>query len=415
MTEGAPVLVQKYGGTSVGTAARIRHVSQRIADTVRAGKQVVAVVSAMGKTTDRLIALAAQVSDDPPLRELDMLVANGETITAPLVAMCLQGLGVPATSLSGMQAGVHTSHHHFKARIREVDATRLRRMLRQGIVPVVAGFQGITEDLDIATLGRGGSDTTAVALAAALDAEACEILTDVDGFLTADPRVVPGARLLPSIAYDECIELASVGAKVMHPRAVEIGELYQMPIHVRSSFHRRRGTMIVSEVPMEDRNRVRGVAHQKGVAKVTILGVPDRPGLAASLMEPLSDAGISIDVIVQNVSSHGETDLTFTCDDADIKVAEPLAREAASAMGAKGVQVASGAAKVSIVGSGMLGTPGIAARMFRTLASVGANIEMISTAEIRITCVIQQAKAEEAVRALHQAFQLDQDRLMTTG
>ncbi len=411
----APILVQKYGGTSVGTAARVRRVSRRIADTVHSGKQVVAVVSAMGKTTDRLFALAAQVADDPPARELDQLVANGETITAPLVAMCLQGLGVPAMSLSGMQAGVRTSRHHQRARIREVDATRLRELLAEGIVPVVAGYQGITENLDIATLGRGGSDTTAVALAAALGAVACEILTDVDGFLSADPRVVPEARLLPAIAYDECIELASVGAKVMHPRAVEIGELYQMPIHVRSSFHLRPGTMIVNEVPMEERNRVRGVAVQKGVAKVTIQGVPDRPGVAAGLMEPLSDAGISIDVIVQNVSSHGETDLTFTCDDADLKVAEPLVEEAAAAMGAKGVAVAAGAAKVSIVGSGMLGTPGIAARMFRTLAGVGANIEMISTAEIRITCVIQQTKAEEAVRALHAAFELDQDRISITG
>jgi aspartate kinase len=415
MPEPATLLVQKYGGTSVGTAARIRRVCERIADTVRGGRRVVAVVSAMGHTTDRLIALAGQVTDDPPPRELDMLVANGETITAPLVAMCLQGMGVAAASLSGAQAGVRTSRQHSRARIRDVDTTRLRATLASGRVPVVAGFQGITEDLEITTLGRGGSDTTAVALAAALEAEGCEILTDVDGILTADPRIVPEAQLLRTIAYDECLELASVGARVMHPRAVEIGELYRVPIHVRSSFHGRPGTMIVAEVPMEERNRVRGVAHETGVAKLTVFGVPDRPGVAAALMEPLSSAGISIDVIVQNVSSHGETDLTFTCAESELRGADPLVREAAKAMGARGVSTVGGAAKVSIVGSGMLGTPGIAARMFRTLADVGANIEMISTAEIRITCVVQQEHAEAAVRALHRAFQLDQDRLAPVG
>ncbi|WP_338202909.1 aspartate kinase [Candidatus Nephthysia bennettiae] len=406
MTE--PIVVQKYGGTSVGTAARIKRVSRRIAETVRSGNRVVAVVSAMGHTTDRLIELAGRVSSDPPPRELDMLVANGETITAPLVAMCLQGMGVPALSLTGPQAGVRTSRQHSRARIQEIRPDRILEALDQGKVAVVAGFQGVSEDLEITTLGRGGSDTTAVALAAALNAVACEIYTDVDGILTADPRVEPKARLLTHIGYDEILELAAVGAKVMHPRAVEIGELYSVAIHVRSSFHRRPGTMIVAEVPVEDRNRVRGVAHEKQVAKITVLGVPDRPGVAAAVFEPLGRHGISVDVIVQNVSVEGHTDLTFTVSESELAQAlglvEPIARE----VQALGASHSLGLAKVSVVGTGMLGTPGIAARMFRTLAEAGINIEMISTSEIRITCIVERKDAERAVRALHSAFQLDQ-------
>jgi len=402
------MIVQKYGGTSLANAVRIKRVCRRIAETIRAGHQVVAVVSAMGHTTDRLIELAGRVSGDPPLRELDMLVANGETITAPLVAMCLQDQGLPAISLTGPQAGVRTSDHHSKARIKEIRPTRVLEALERGLVPVVAGFQGATEDFEITTLGRGGSDTTAVALAAALGAEVCEIYTDVDGILTADPRVVPSARLLHHIAYEEILELAAVGARVMHPRAVEIGELYGVRIHVRSSFHKRPGTMIVSAVPMEDRNRVRGVATELGVAKLTVLGVPDRPGVAAAIFEPLSGAGISVDVIVQNVSTHGHTDLTFTVNEAEasksLKLVEPVAEE----VGAGGVSHAGSLAKVSLVGTGMLGTPGIAARMFRTLAESGINIEMISTSEIRITCIVKREHAEPAARALHAAFQLDQ-------
>lgn len=404
----AGLIVQKYGGTSVATAARIRRVSRRIAETVRGGRQVVAVVSAMGHTTDRLIALAEQVSSAPPARELDMLVANGETITAPLVAMCLEGLGVPAISLSGAQAGMHTSRQHGKARIRDIDPARLRQVLSEGRVAVVAGFQGISEELEITTLGRGGSDTTAVALAAALGADSCEILTDVDGILTADPRVVPEASLIHEIAYEEILELAAVGAKVMHPRAVEIGQLYGVPIHVRSSFHRRPGTMIVAEVGMEDRKRVRGVVHEKDVAKITVLGVPDRPGIAAAIFEPLSEAGVSVDVIVQNISTGGTTDLTFTCAESDLQRAVELVRRVTSEVKAARVVESGGVAKVSIVGTGMQGTPGIATRMFSTLAQAGINIEMISTSEIRITCIVARAQAEAAVRVLHHAFELDQ-------
>jgi len=403
------VIVQKYGGTSVGTAARIRRVSRRIAETVWSGQQVVAVVSAMGHTTDRLIALARSVNAEPPARELDMLVANGETITAPLVAMCLQGMGVPAVSLSGAQAGVRTSEHHSRARIRDIQPDRVVEALRRKQVPVVAGFQGVTETLEVTTLGRGGSDTTAVALAAALKADTCEIFTDVEGIFTADPRVVKSARKLTHIQYDEMLELAAVGARVMHPRAVEIGELYGVPIHVRSSFSQGVGTMIVAHVPMEDRRRVRGIAHEKNVAKITIVGVRDRPGVAATIFEPLSAAGISVDVIVQNIGRSGHTDLTFSVAESDLKAAEKLVKAAAKEVGAERVSSAGGIAKLSIVGTGMLGTPGIAARMFRALADGGINIEMISTSEIRITCLVARDQVERGARILHKAFDLDQE------
>src|SRR5256712_9661753 len=296
------VIVQKYGGTSLGTAARIRRVSRRIANTVKRGEQVVAVVSAMGHTTDRLITLAKSVNPEPPARELDMLVANGDTITAPLVAMCLQGMGVPAVSLPGLQAGAAPNAHHPPPRIHDIKPDRILEALREGKVPVVAGFQGVTEDFEVTTLGRGGSDTTAVALAAALKADSCEIYTDVDGIFSAGPKVVRSARKLSHIRYDEMLELAAVGARVMHPRAVEIGELYNVPIHVRSSFHDRVGTMIVAEVPMEERQRVRGIAQESNVAKITILGVADRPGVAAALFEPLAKAGISSHLIVRNTA-----------------------------------------------------------------------------------------------------------------
>jgi aspartate kinase len=401
------VIVQKYGGTSVGTAARIRRVSRRIAATVERGEQVVAVVSAMGHTTDRLIALAQSVNPEPPARELDMLVANGETITAPLVAMCLEGMGIPAVSLSGLQAGVRTSAHHSKARIHDINPSRILQALSEGKVPVVAGFQGVTENLEVTTLGRGGSDTTAVALAAALKADSCEIFTDVDGIFTADPKVVRRARKLSHIQYDEMLELAAGGAQVLHPRAVEIGELYRVAIHVRSSFHDGVGTMIVAQVPMEDRKRVRGIAQEKNVAKITVIGVRDRPGVAATIFEPLGAAGISVDVIVQNIGRSGRTDLTFSVAESDLKAAEKLVKAAVKKVGATRVSSASGIAKLSIVGTGMLGTPGIAGRMFRALADAGINIEMISTSEIRITCLVARDQVEKGVRVLHKTFELD--------
>jgi len=401
------VIVQKYGGTSVGTAARIRRVSRRIAATVKQGHQVVVVVSAMGHTTDRLIALAQSVNAEPPARELDMLVANGETITAPLVAMCLEGMGVPAVSLSGLQAGVRTSDAHSRARIQDIKPVRILEELGNGKVVVVAGFQGVTQDFEITTLGRGGSDTTAVALAAALNAESCEIYTDVDGIFTADPRIVKNARKLTHIRYDEMLELAAVGARVMHPRAVEIGELYGVPIHVRSSFNEGVGTMIVAQVPMEERKRVRGVAEETNVAKITVVDVPDRPGVAAAIFEPLGAAGISVDVIVQNIGRSRRTDLTFTVAESDLKTAEKLVKAAAKSIGAKKVLSAGGVAKLSIVGTGMLGTPGIAGRMFKSLADAGINIEMISTSEIRITCLVARNEVQKGVRVLHKTFELD--------
>jgi len=401
------VIVQKYGGTSVGTAARIRWVSRRIAATVRRGEQVVVVVSAMGHTTDRMIALAQSVNPEPPARELDMLVANGETITAPLVAMCLEGMGVAAISLSGLQAGVRTSAQHSRARIQDINPGRILEALREGKVPVVAGFQGVTEHLEITTLGRGGSDTTAVALAAALKADSCEIYTDVDGIFTADPKVVRNARKLTYIRYDEMLELAAVGARVMHPRAVEIGELYGVPIHVRSSFHDGVGTMIVAQVPMEERQRVRGIAQETNVAKSTVLGVADRPGVAAAIFEPLGKAGISVDVIVQNIGRSGHTDLTFSVAESDLKAAVKLVKAAIKNVGARSVSSAGGIAKLSIVGTGMLGTPGIAGRMFRALADAGINIEMISTSEIRITCLVARDQVEKGVRILHKTFELE--------
>jgi aspartate kinase len=401
------IIVQKFGGTSVGTAARIRRVSRRIAATVKQGHQVVAVVSAMGHTTDRLIALAQSINPEPPARELDMLVANGETITAPLVAMCLQGMGVPSISLSGLQAGVRTSAHHSRARIQDIKPDRILEILGEGKVAVVAGFQGVTADFEVTTLGRGGSDTTAVALAAALKADSCEIYTDVDGIFTADPRLVKTARKLSHIQYDEMLELAAVGARVMHPRAVEIGELYGVPIHVRSSFHEGVGTMIVAHVPMEDRQRVRGIAEETNVAKITVVGVPDRPGIAAAIFEPLGAAGISVDVIVQNIGRSRRTDLTFSVAQSDLKAAEKLVKAAAKSIGATKVVSAGGIAKLSIVGTGMLGTPGIAGRMFRALADAGINIEMISTSEIRITCLVARDQVQKGVRILHKAFDLD--------
>ncbi len=407
------LIVQKYGGTSVGSAARIRRVARRIRDTIADGNQVIAVVSAMGHTTDRLIALAKQVNPSPPARELDMLVANGETITAPLVAMCLLSLGVQARSFSGYQAGVRTSRHHSKARIRSIDPVKLREALKAGITPIVAGFQGVTDDLEITTLGRGGSDTTAVALAAAVDAEICEIYTDVDGILTSDPRVVANASLIPRISYEECLELASVGAKVMHPRAVEIGELYGVPIHVRSSFHHRPGTMIVGELPVEERNRVRAVAMSTDVCKITVEKIPDVPGTVATLFVPLGEAGISVDHIVQNVGHDGTNDLTFTVGEADLAEAlilvEGAARELKCRSGRR-IRVRSSCdwGTVTLVGTGMVGTPGVAGRMFKAIADRGINIDMITTSEIRITCVVRREEVAAAAQAVHDAFELDQ-------
>ncbi len=402
-----PILVQKYGGTSLATPARIKRAARRIAATRRAGYDVVAVVSAMGETTDRLLALAARVSRDPAARELDLLLSTGEGVSAPLMSMALNELGVPAVSLLGFQAGIQTDRRHAKARILGMTPARIERELAAGRVVVVAGFQGIGDEMEITTLGRGGSDTTAVAIAVALKAQSCEILTDVRGIYTADPRLAPHARLLPHIAYSEMLELASAGARVMHPRSVEIAEAFGMELHVRSSFAQQPGTMICSETAiMEDRNRVRGIAHEEHVARLSIVGVPDRPGIAATIFTPLAEADIAADVIVQTASYEGVTDLSFTVSRADARQAKQIVESVAGEIGARTVLGQDGLAKVSVVGSGIRGHAGVAATMFRTLADRGINIHMISTSEIRITCIIDAGRVTDSVAALHEAFRL---------
>ena len=402
------LVVQKYGGSSVADAEKIRNVANRVAARRRKGDDLVVVVSAMGDTTDELINLAYQMTEQPEERELDVLLSTGEIVSSTLLSMALHSLSVEAVSLTGAQAGIGTDRRYGRARILKVDPRRVVKELEQGRVVIVAGFQGITEDMDITTLGRGGSDTTAVALAAALGAAVCEIYTDVDGIYTADPRIEPAARRLDEISYDEMLELASYGARVMHNRAVELGAVYNVPILVASSFQEGPGTLIHGGVAMEERNKVRGIAHDLDVAKVTVLGVPDRPGIAATLFEPLAEGGISVDTIVQNASVDKLTDLTFTVSRKDIKTSLVLVEPVARSIGARGVVADDKLAKVSIVGSGMQTAPGYAARMFRALYDAGINIEMISTSEIRITCIIDQSRVKDAVRALHKAFELEQ-------
>jgi len=401
------LVVQKYGGSSMATADRIRNVARRAATTKERGNMVVAVVSAMGDTTDELIALARQITDDPDEREMDLLLHTGEIVSCTLLTMALRKLGLQAVSLTGAQAGIRTDGVFSKARIMNVNPERLIKELREDRIVIVAGFQGITLDMDITTLGRGGSDTTAVALASALGAQACEIYTDVDGVFTADPRICPKARKLEDVSYEEMLELAQYGARVMHSRAVELGEAYGMPILVASSFNENPGTLIHGGELMENRRKVRGIAHDSDVAKITVIGVPDQPGIAAAIFEPLADAHVSVDTIVQNASAEGTTDLSFTVSRGDLikamRLVEPVTKEIA----ARGCVFAEDLGKVSIVGSGMQNTPGYASKMFRALADTGVNIEMITTSEIRITCIIEATRVEDAVRTLHDAFQLE--------
>jgi aspartate kinase len=401
------VVVQKYGGSSLAGLERLRSVAQRVDACRRTSERVVVVVSAMGDTTDELTALAHQLDDDPPSREMDMLLSTGETVTAPLLAMALHARGVDAVSLNGMQAGIRTSGAHRSARITDIVPERVIEQLDAGRVVIVAGFQGATEQLDVTTLGRGGSDTTAVALAVALHAQECEIYTDVAGIHSADPRVVPEARPLPAIDYDEMLELAAAGATVLHPRAVEIGEAYSMPIRVRSAFVDGPGTLISRHQDMENRPKVRGIAHETDVAKVTLLGVPDRPGVAAAVFGPLGESHINVDIVVQNVSQSGHTDVSFTVAESDLGRARPILERVAADVGATGYDSDSGIAKVTVVGSGILGSPGVFARIFETLARESINIRMISTSEIRVTCIIDRGRVEDAVRALHRAFELE--------
>lgn len=403
------LIVQKYGGSSVADAEKIRNVARRIAITKEAGNEVVVVVSAMGDTTDDLIKLAYQISEQPSDRELDVLLSTGEIVSSTLLAMALGNLGHRAISLTGAQAGIHTDSSYSRARILRVDAKRVVNELKKGNTVIVAGFQGVSGKRDITTLGRGGSDTTAVALAASLRAQICEIYTDVEGVYTADPRIVPEARKLEEISYEEMLELATYGARVMHNRAVELGWLYGVPIRVASSFTDSRGTVICKEASMEARNKVSGIAHDTNVAKITVVGVPDHPGIAAAIFEPLARANISVDTIVQNASINGITDLTFTVERNDLLKAMSIVEPVAKSVGGQRCIADSTLAKVSIVGTGMQNSPGYAARMFRALSQHGINIQLITTSEIRITCIISEDRVSEAVRALHQAFELEKE------
>jgi aspartate kinase len=400
-------VVQKYGGSSVATPAKLRRVARRVRESLEKDVEMVVVVSAMGDTTDELVALAHNISRDPPSREMDMLLSAGELISAPLLAMALEAGGTPAVSLTGMQAGIRTSSAHRLARIVDIVPQRVVDELERGRVVVVAGFQGVTEEMDITTLGRGGSDTTAVALAVAIGADRCEILTDVVGVHTADPRLVPEARVIPEIAYDEMLEMAASGAAVLHPRAVEIGEAYAMEIQVRSAFENHPGTRICEHPAMEERQKVRGIAHETDVAKVTLLRVPDRPGVAASIFGPFGEHGVNVDIIVQNVAHDSTTDVSFTIAESDLRRARRMLADVARDVGAQGYMAAADIAKVSVIGTGLRGTPGMFAKIFSTLATAGINIQMISTSEIHITCIIDRSRVREAVRALHQAFELE--------
>lgn len=401
------LIVQKYGGSSVADADRIKNIARRVAARHKAGDKLVVVVSAMGDTTDELIQLASQVSDHPEARELDVLLSTGEMVTKTLVAMALHSLDVEAVSLTGAQAGLQTDTAHGRARILAVEPARIERELERGRVVIVAGFQGISEELEVTTLGRGASDITPVALAAALKAKQCEIYTDVDGIYSADPRIVPDARRLQDISYEEMLELSSLGANVLHPRAAELGMVFDVPIIVASSFHDEPGTLIHGGVMMEQFNKVRGIADDAHVAKVTLRGVPDRPGIAAAIFEPLAEHHISVDTIVQNTSVEQLTDLTFTLASSDLKQATKIVKEAAKQVGAAEVLAEDNIGKVSIVGTGIQSAPGYAARMFRTLSDAGINMEMISTSEIRITCIMKATDVEKAVKALHKAFEME--------
>lgn len=401
------LIVQKFGGTSVGDPDRIRRVARRVADTHRDGNEVIVVVSAMGKSTDELIALAGDISPNPPAREMDMLLTAGERISMALVAMALDAEGVEAVSLTGSQAGILTDNEHGSAKITEIRGDRIRNSLDEGKVVIVAGFQGVSPvTKEVTTLGRGGSDATAVALAAAHNAEVCEIYTDVDGVYTADPRIVASARKLDEVSYDEMLELASSGAGVLMARSVEVGRRYNIPIHVRSSFHTNPGTW-VKETTMEQAI-VSGVAHDTSQAKVTVAAVPDTPGVAARLFEAMSGGRINVDMIVQNVSSAGHTDISFTVPRTQGRQAQQLAEGVGLELGSGPVDLNESIAKVSLVGAGMKSESGIAARVFRALADQQINIDMISTSSIRISCVVPESEVQNAVRTLVSLFDLEQ-------
>lgn len=400
------LIVQKFGGTSVADSDRIRHVARRVVETHRRGNEVVVVVSAMAGETDRLIELARAISSEPSPREYDVLLSTGEQKTIALLAMAVQALGVSARSFTGGQVRMRTDTAYTKARIRAIDTEPIREELARGSVVVVAGFQGVDAQGNITTLGRGGSDTSAVAVAAALGAEVCEIYTDVEGVFTSDPRLVPDARKLDRISYDEMLEMASLGAKVLQIRSVKFAKLYSIPLHVRSTFSAKEGTWVVDEEEIMERLVVSGVTYNMHEAKVTIFGVPDRPGVAARIFTPISEAGIVVDVIVQNVSIQGHSDVTFTVLRRELPSVMPIAERLVRELGGQGVTADDSIAKVSVVGLGMKDHAGVAGRMFRVLSEEGVNIQMINTSEIKISVVIEEKYTELACRALHAEFGL---------
>ena len=406
------MVVQKYGGTSVGDAVRIRRVAERVVAAAEEGRKVVVVVSAMGQTTDELVNLAAQISPTPHAREMDMLLSAGERISMALLSMAIIELGRQAVSFTGSQAGIVTDTMHGKAKILEVRAQRVLEALNDGKIVIVAGFQGVSTDYDVTTLGRGGSDTTAVALAAALKADACEIFTDVDGVYTADPRIVPDARKLHAVSYEEMLELSAAGAKVLMLRSVEYARNHGVLLHVRSSFTYNEGTWVREEDERMEQAIISGIAHDTSEAKVTIHGVPDTPGVAARVFRPLADENINIDMIVQNVSDAGRTDISFTMPKDDLVRAEPILKGISDEVGAKGVETDPEIAKVSLIGAGMKTHPGVAADMFDVLADKGINIEIISTSSIRVSCVVRATDVQEAVKAIHDKFRLSEEYLI---
>jgi aspartate kinase len=402
-----PLLVQKFGGSSVADAVCIRRVAQRVHDDYKAGNDIVVVVSAMGKTTDRLIALAKEVNADPSSREYDQLLSTGEQVTISLLAMALHNMGLEAVSMTGPQAGIRTDAFHTKAKITSIAPVRVREALDEGRIVIVAGFQGLNPVEDVATLGRGGSDLTAVAMAAALKADLCQIFTDVDGVYSADPRTVPLARKMDVVAFDEMLELASMGAKVLQSRSVEFAKKYNVELEVLTSFERKPGTIVKEASAMED-VLVRGVAADKNQAKVTLRGVKDTPGVAARLFTAVAKAGVNVDVIVQNISEKGETDISFTVGRDDLPNVRKVVKGLSDISFREDLYDAS-IGKVSLVGVGMRSHTGVASRMFQTLANLNINIQMISTSEIRVSVVIQESQADDACRALHTAFGLDKD------
>ena len=406
-----PLVVQKYGGTSVGTLDRIQHVAQRIFRIRKTGTQVVVVVSAMAGETDKLVKMARQICDNPERREMDLLLSSGERISSALLTMALQARGIPAISMTGRQIGLQTDSVHTRARIKQIDAKRAQKALKENNVIVVAGFQGINEQGDVTTLGRGGSDTSAVALAVALGASQCEIYTDVDGVYTADPKLVPKAKKLDMVSYDEMLEMASLGAKVLQIRCVEFAHKFQMPLVVKSSYiEGGKGTLICEEDSEMEQPVVSGIMYDKNQAKITLKEVPDQPGIAANIFEPLADAGLSVDMIIQNISAEGHTDLSFTLCREELNEAMAIMEKVSKKIRAENVSADSKIAKISIVGAGMRSHSGVAARIFKFLSKAKINILMISTSEIKVSCIIEQKHTKVAVTTLHKAFGLDTKR-----